>query len=74
MASTTNESTYPHDGEGRVDIGRDCPFCGCHNIVTNVSLDALDRWNRGELIQTCFPDMPADDREIIMTGIGTCCW
>jgi hypothetical protein len=63
-----------NDGEGRVDIVRGCPFCGSHNIVENVLIEALDNWEDGELIQNAFPEMSAENREIIMTGIGPCCW
>jgi hypothetical protein len=35
----------------------------------NVSQAQLDAWNSGELIQRAMPDLSADDREFILTGI-----
>jgi hypothetical protein len=29
----------------------------------------IDRWQGGELIQAVFPDLSADQREFLMTGI-----
>jgi hypothetical protein len=32
-------------------------------------VDAHERWVGGELIQKAFPDLSADEREMLMTGI-----
>lgn len=29
----------------------------------------LDRWDKGELIQNVFPNLSADDREFLITGM-----
>jgi hypothetical protein len=35
----------------------------------DVSLEQMIRWDRGELIQDVFPNLTADEREFIKTGI-----
>lgn len=34
-----------------------------------VTQEQLDHWNNGQLIQHAMPNISADDREFIMTGI-----
>lgn len=34
-----------------------------------VTQDQIDRWVNGELIQNAMPNLTADEREFIMTGI-----
>lgn len=34
-----------------------------------VTVDQIDRWRKGELIQNAMPNLTADQREFIMTGI-----
>lgn len=54
-------------------IIRKCPFCGKETRLL-VNADQYDKWKAGTLIQNAFPDMNADDREIIMTGICANCF
>jgi len=42
------------------------------SIVTK--LEDAQRWVNGELIQTAFPYLNADDREILKTGIDSESW
>ena len=35
----------------------------------DVTREQLQRWASGEKIQNVFPDLSADDREFIMTGV-----
>lgn len=35
----------------------------------DVTQEQLDRWGRGELIQTVMPNLTPDEREFIKTGI-----
>ncbi len=37
-------------------------------------LEAVNRWANGEPIQSCFPYLSADEREILMTGIDSETW
>lgn len=50
-----------------------CPSCGRVSHVT-VSEQALSDYNAGEYIQVAFPELSADDRELIKTGICKICW
>ena len=45
------------------------------DLVLDLDLDpaAVRRWQRGTLIQNAFPDMSADDRERLITGICPSC-
>jgi len=54
-------------------LTRPCPFC---HEVSVLSLRPVDvaRWESGELISTVWPDMSADDRELIITGTCDDCW
>jgi hypothetical protein len=40
----------------------------------NVTHEAMDRWRSGTLIQDAFPDLSADDREFLMSGITPTEW
>lgn len=39
----------------------------CRDI--QVTMDQINRWQNGELIQNVMPDIGADDREFLMTGV-----
>ena len=39
-----------------------------------VWLDEANRWLNGESIQSCFPDLTAEEREILMTGNDDEAW
>lgn len=54
-------------------ITKPCPECSeIHSV--KVDMDQYAKWIRGELIQNCFPEMSADEREILKTGICPKCW
>lgn len=40
-----------------------------HAREIQVTLEQMNAWRRGELIQVAMPELSADDREFIMTGI-----
>ena len=50
-----------------------CPKCNGTNEV-RFSLDSYRRWNQGALIQEAIPELNADEREMLMTGICPGCW
>ena len=56
-------------------ITRRSPFSG---IVTTLDLPVTEAqliaYNNGALIQVAFPNLSADDREFIMTGITAAEW
>ena len=49
---------------------RTSPFTGITRMrEITVTQEQLDRWQAGELIQNAMPNLSADDREFVMTGI-----
>jgi len=38
-------------------------------MVLPITSTQLDRWTNGDLIQNVFPDLSADQREFLKTGI-----
>ncbi len=50
-----------------------CTWCGKTDRV-EVLKAHFDRWQAGELIQVAFPEMPADQRELLMSGTHPECW
>lgn len=50
-----------------------CQVCG---ETSSVEVRRVDhhRWKAGDLIQQAFPEMPADQRELLQTGIHPTCW
>ena len=50
-----------------------CFHCGERAQVKVLKGD-FDRWQGGELIQRAFPEMPADQREMLITGTHPACW
>jgi hypothetical protein len=54
-------------------ITRTCPMCKKETII-EVDPEAYDGWKKGKLIQLAFPQLSADEREMIQTGIDPDCW
>lgn len=52
-------------------ITKRSPFSGKEHTrdILGVTQERLDRWHGGEMIQNVFPELSADDREFMMTGI-----
>ena len=51
-------------------IERTSPFSGKKNEMDiDVTQEQIDEWKNGELIQNAMPNVSADEREFIMTGI-----
>ena len=56
-------------------IVRTDPFTGKTNEMDiPITLDQLERWQNGTLIQIAMPDISADQREFIKTGITQSSW
>ena len=56
-------------------ITRKSPFSGETNTKEiNVTVDQLEAWQNGELIQNAMPNLSADDREFIRIGITAKEW
>ena len=56
-----------------VKLEQVCPYCQEPQSVV-VSADGLRRWREGELIQRALPELSADERELLLTGICAECW
>jgi hypothetical protein len=51
-------------------IERESPFSGNKNRMDiHVTLEQINAWRGGELIQNAMPNVSADEREFIKTGI-----
>lgn len=50
-----------------------CVFCKLPNIV-ECDEAGFDRYKNGEPIQTALPELSADERELIHSGICPKCW
>ena len=51
-------------------IGKESPFSGNKNVMDiQVTRAQIDAWMGGELIQNAMPNVSADEREFIKTGI-----
>lgn len=56
-------------------VTRRCPISGRINTRDiPVTQDQVERWYNGELIQMAMPELSADDREFLMTGITPEVW
>ncbi len=50
-----------------------CIECGLTSMVT-VSSNEYDRWRAGEHVQNVWPEMPLEERELLITGTHPACW
>lgn len=53
-------------------VSKPCPFCGTFTSLT-VDSAALAKREAGALIQDAFPNLSADDREFLITGMCRPC-
>lgn len=50
-----------------------CPLCGKSAEVRNLRKNAYEWWRRGAMVQDAFPELTADEREILVSGThGRC--
>lgn len=71
---TTHLFNFAGNSEDLCTHTINCFHCGETNIIT---LDFMSymRWYNGDgLIQDIFPNLSADERELIMTGTHPDCW
>ena len=52
---------------------RPCTVCNQYE-VWSLDCEAVTRWQEGENIQSAFPDMSAEDREVLISGTHPVCW
>ena len=57
----------------KLTITRNCPFC---NVSQTKEFDEeqYHKYKAGTLIQDAMPNVSADDREFLITGICPKCW
>lgn len=56
----------------RILIGVHCTQCGTGHEFT-VTAPNYFRWRNGELVQNAFPEIPREDRELLVSGTcGEC--
>ena len=58
---------------GKVAIATTCPMCGDTKVLS-LSEKGYKAWQNGALIQRALPDLGADDRERLISGICPSCW
>lgn len=56
-----------------VTIVISCPLCGHEQEIEVNEMDYLE-WRDGALVQDAFPYLPADIREMLISGICGACW
>lgn len=56
-----------------ITISGPCYSCNQPQYVT-VPANELERFERGEFAQNCFPQLTADQREFLISGICNECW
>ena len=50
-----------------------CRMCGEEHILT-VTEEQFHNWQRGMKVQDAFPNMPAADRELLISRTCSKCW
>ena len=58
---------------GAVAFSRVCVVCGVETQLA-VDRELYRRWRGGEYIQTVFPDLSGDERELMISGTHSVCW
>jgi hypothetical protein len=60
-------------GDGKVGLVFECAMCG-EIAVVEVSEKAWEKRAMGGMVQDCFPDLPAAQRELFVSGTCPKCW
>jgi len=50
-----------------------CKFCGRKKELA-LSVSGVEKRKNGYKIQDCFPELPAADRELLLSGMCGVCW
>lgn len=50
-----------------------CCVCNKADVLT-LDRQAVESWQAGEYVHKAFPDMPADERELLISGTHPACW
>ena len=58
-----------------ISVKTQCPFCGKVRVLENIPRHRFFEWKEGyKNIQDALPELSADDREALMTGICNKCY
>ena len=57
----------------RTTVQCNCPQCGSTKYF-QLPTERIQRWQGGEYIQDVFPELDADQREHLQSGICKSCW
>lgn len=55
-------------------ISPPCVICGFSTILEGLDEEKVERWKAGEHVQYVWPEMQADQREVLITGTHPTCW
>jgi len=73
FAMTNRVNRVVSDDGQNITFSGSCLFGGRDFTITTKLSDA-NRWLNGESIQECFPDLTAEEREILLSGIDNNHW
>lgn len=63
-----------HEGTGRTTVVTTCPICQ-NDYELEVPTEGFIKWQLGEeYIQCALPELSAEDRERLISGICPDCW
>lgn len=75
MAQQETIQWLGQDGRGPARITRRSPLSGLHTMDLDITPTQWDLWQQGGvLIQNCFPQLTANEREFIQTGYTPSDW
>lgn len=60
---------FNKQSDGNYTLTVKCPFCGKETQVKDVSPEGWFALMRGALMQVAFPNMSAEDREVLISGL-----
>lgn len=63
---------WPDAETAMIEVGQVCGVCRRCNRI-NVFIDGYVKWQEGASIKEAFPDMSADEREELETGVHIAC-
>jgi len=58
---------------GKVAVATICPMCGDTKVLS-LPEAGYKAWQNGTMIQRALPELSADDRERLISGICPTCW
>ena len=73
MIGKKNLMVTESETPGMANVKGNCVFTG-EEYQCSVPLTGLKKWQGGEPIQTAMPNVSADDREFLISGISPAGW